>query len=149
MKAIRLLFVILTVFLVIPLTAAAGDFDWMRDFNIRAEADPSGLQARLEARFKVGETMIKTVLGNVERPAEAYVLFRLGEMSNQPMDHVISKYKDGKNKGWGVLAESLGIKPGSKEFHALKQEQDLYNDEDRDDKEKNKVKNKVKGKGIR
>lgn len=149
MKAIRLLFVILTVFLVIPLTAAAGDFDWMRDFNIRAEADPSGLQARLEARFKVGETMIKTVFGNVERPADAYVLFRLGEMSNQPMDHVISKYKDGKNKGWGVLAESLGIKPGSKEFHALKQEQDLYNDEDRDDKEKNKVKNKVKGKGIR
>ncbi len=69
MKAIRLLFVILTVFQVIPLTAAADDFDWMRGFNIRAEADPSGLQARLEARFKVGETMIETVLGNVERPA--------------------------------------------------------------------------------
>ncbi len=48
-----------------------------------------------------------------------------------------------------MLAESLGIKPGSKEFHALKQEQDLHNDEDKDDKEKNKVKNKVKGKGIR
>jgi hypothetical protein len=27
---------------------------------------------------------------------------------------------------WGVLAKSLGIKPGSKEFHALKRGQDLY-----------------------
>ena len=120
--------------------ASADDFDWMRSFNIKAEADPSGLRARLEARFQVGDIRIKTVLGNVEEPVDAYMLLRLGEMSNQPVDRVIEKYRAEKGKGWGALAKSLGIKPGSKDFHALKQGQDLYNDE-------NIGKDKVKGKG--
>jgi len=33
--------------------AAADDFEWIRDLNIRAEADPSGFRARLAARFKI------------------------------------------------------------------------------------------------
>ena len=86
------------------------------DFNIKAEADPSGLRARLEARFQVGDIKIKTVLGNVEKSVDAYMLLRLGKMSNQPIDHVIKKYKAGKGKGWGALAKSLGIKPGSAEI---------------------------------
>jgi hypothetical protein len=65
-------------------------------------------------------------------------------MSNRPIDYVIEKYKAEKGKGWGVLAKSLGIKPGSKDFHALKQGQDLYVDKDRG---KGKVKGKGKGKG--
>jgi len=44
----------------------ADDYNWMRDFNIKAEADPSGLRARLEARFQVGDIKIKAVLGSVD-----------------------------------------------------------------------------------
>ncbi len=118
----------------------AGDFDWMKDFNIRAEADSSGLRARLEARFKVGDVNIRAVLGNTDSPADAYMLLRLGEISEQPLEEVIGKYKAGKGKGWGNLAKSLGIKPGSREFHALKQGQDLYEGG-------NETKEKSKGKG--
>ena len=139
-----MLFVILLELLLVSSVASAGDFDWVKDFNIKAEADPSGFRARLEARFQVGDIEIRTVLGNVEKPADAYMLLRLGEMSNRPVAHVIEKYKAGKGKGWGVLAKSLGIKPGSKDFHALKQGQDLYDDENRG---KAKVKTKSKGKG--
>jgi len=144
MKPLKILFVILLELLLVSSVAYAGDFDWIKDFNIKAEADPSGFRARLEARFQVGDIEIRTVLGNVEKPADAYMLLRLGEMSNQPTDHVIEKYKAEKGKGWGVLAKSLGIKPGSKDFHALKQGQDLYVDKDRG---KGKVKGKGKGKG--
>ena len=142
MKLLKILFVILMDLLIVSSVASAGDFDWIRDFNIQAEADQCGFRARLGARFQVGDVEINTVLGNVEKPADAYMLLRLGEMSGQPIDHVIEKYKAEKGKGWGVLAKSLGIKPGSKDFHALKQGQGLYNDKDRG---KGKVKSKGKG----
>ena len=141
MKPLKMLFVILLELLLVSSAASAGDFDWIKDFNIKAAADPSGFRARLEARFQVGDIEIRTVLGNVEKPADAYMLLRIGEMSNKPIDYVIEKYKAKKGKGWGVLAKSLGIKPGSKDFHALKQGQDLYVDKDR-----GKAKMKSKGK---
>jgi hypothetical protein len=144
MKLQKMLFMVSVMFLLVSSSAVvvAGDFDWTRDFNIRAEADPSGFRARLAARFKIGDTQINAVLSSVERPADAYMVLRLGEMSAKPTDYVIEKYRSGKGKGWGALAKSLGIKPGSKEFHALKRGNDIYDDNDR-----GKGKGKGKGKG--
>ena len=106
---------------------AAQDFAWVNDFNIQAQADPSGFRARLAARFRIGDAAISAVIGNVASPADAYIVFRLGEMSHRPTDQVLREYKSSRGKGWGVIAKSLGIKPGSKEFHELKRSQDLYN----------------------
>lgn len=148
MEKLKNLSLILMALLIVSSTAFAGDFGWMQDLNIKAQADPSGFRARLAARFKVGDVTIKTVLDNVGEPADAYMLLRLGEMSNQPMDHVIEKYRAEKGKGWGVLARSLGIKPGSKAFHALKRGQDLYGHMNGDRGKKrpgNKGKGKAKG----
>lgn len=105
---------------------AAQDFAWVNDFNIRAQSDPSGFRARLAARFRIGDAEISAVIGNVASPADAYIVFRLGEMSGRPYDRVLQEYRSSRGKGWGVIAKSLGIKPGSKEFHALKRSQDLY-----------------------
>ena len=63
---------------------------------------------------------VNAVLSNVDSPADAYVVLRLGEMSGRSTEYVLNKHKAGKGKGWGALAKSLGIKPGSKEFKALK-----------------------------
>ncbi len=104
--------------------ASAGDFDWMNQLNITAKADPSGFKARLETRFRLGDARISAVIGNLPNPADAYMVMRLGEMSNLPPEKVAEKYKSGK-KGWGAFAKSIGIKPGSKEFHALKRGHDL------------------------
>jgi hypothetical protein len=119
-------FVLLIVFS--AAVVAAGDFDWTRDFNNRADADPSGFRTRLGDRFNVSEVQINAVLNSVGRPADAYMIFRLGEMSGMPSNYVIEKYRSQKGQGWGVIAKSLGIKPGSSEFHALKQGNDLYDD---------------------
>ena len=146
MKPQKILFMVSVVFLLFSSAAvvAAGDFDWIKDFNIRAEADLSGFRARLAARFKIGDAQINAVLSNVERPADAYMVLRLGEMSAKPADYVVEKYKSGKGKGWGALAQSLGIKPGSKEFHALKRGTDFYDDKDKGKKDRDR--DKVKGK---
>jgi len=143
MKGFRILFPVLIELLILSSVAFAGDFDWITDFNVRAESDPSGFRARLKARFRVGDMEIQTVLRSVHEPADVYILFRLGEMSNQPIDDVIEKYRTGKGTGWGAIAKSLGIKPGSRDFHALKQRQDLYDDNGKWD---GKAKGKGKGK---
>ena len=147
MKLFKILLLFSMMLLLVSSVAAAGDFDWLKDFNIQAEADPSGFRARLGARFKIGDVEIKTVFSNVEKPADAYMVLRLGEMSAHPTDYVIKQYRSGKSKGWGALAKSLGIKPGSKEFHALKNGHDLRDDKNRGDgKDKGKGKDKDKGK---
>ncbi len=140
MKLQKMLLMVSVVFLLVSSSAigVAGDFAWVKDFNIRAEADLSGFRARLAARFKIGDAQINTVLSHVEKPADAYIILRLGEMSKKTTDHVIKEYQSHKGKGWGELAKRLGIKPGSKEFHALKQGSDLYED---------RGKGKEKGKG--
>ena len=130
MKAGRFMFTGLMVFLLVSSAALAGDFDWLKDLNIKAEADPSGFRAQLAARFKIGNAEINTVISNVERPADAYMVLRLGEMSHHPTDYVITQYRSGRGRGWGVLAKSLGIKPGSREFHALKRGHDLNGSND-------------------
>jgi hypothetical protein len=146
MKLQKMLLIVSVVSLLLlsAVVVAAGDFGWMSDFNIRAEADPSGFRAGLAARFRIGDAQINAVLSNVERPADAYMVFRLGEMSEKPTDYVIERYRSEKGKGWGALAKSLGIKPGSKEFHALKRGNDIYHDTDKD---KGKGKDKSRGKG--
>jgi hypothetical protein len=122
---------------------AAGDFDWTKDFNIRAEAGPDGFRTQLSTRFKKGNAEVNVVLGNVDRPADAYMVLRLGEMSGKPLDYVLEQYRAQKGKGWGVLAKNLGIKPGSPEFKALKTGHDLNG---KANKGKGKKKNKGKGK---
>ncbi len=107
-------------------TAFAGDFDWLQQLNIQAQNDPSGFRAQLGARFKIGNAEVSTVIGNVQQPADAYMMFRLSEMSGQPIRVVQERYYAEKGKGWGAMAKSLGIKPGSKEFHALKRGHDLH-----------------------
>ncbi len=116
---------LMVVLVLVAGTAFAGDFDWLKQLNIQAQSDPSGFKATLGARFKIGNTEVSTVLSNVQQPADAYMMLRLSEMSHQPVQVVQQQYNAGKGKGWGALAKSLGIKPGSKEFHALKNGHDL------------------------
>jgi hypothetical protein len=145
MKTLRIVLTVVLVSLLAAPLAIAGDFDWIRDFNVQAQADPSGFRAKLATRFQIGDARIDAVIGNVSKPADAYMVLRLGEMSHHPPEYVLSKYKAEKKKGWGALAKSLGIKPGSAEFHALKRGQDLYGPGDGKGGGKGKGKGKDKG----
>jgi hypothetical protein len=130
MKALKMMLTGLLMLLFVSSAALAGDFDWLKDLNVKAEVDPSGFRAQLATRFKIGNAEINTIISNVKQPADAYMVLRLAEMSHQRTDHVIKQYRSGKGQGWGVLAKSLGIKPGSKEFHALKRGHDLHDSSD-------------------
>jgi hypothetical protein len=126
MKLFKILLIASMALVIVSSAAIASDFGWTRDFNIQAQADPSGFRARLATRFNLGDVQVKTVLSNFDSPADAYLMLRLGAMSGRSTDYVVEKYRNNKGTGWGALAKSLGIKPGSEEFHALKRGHDLH-----------------------
>jgi hypothetical protein len=108
--------------LLIPLQAVADDFGSFLDkINVHARADLGGFRAELSATFGTSETKIDGLLKIASEPADAYMLLRIGELSRQPLDRVVTEYRSHRGKGWGVIAKNLGIQPGSSEFHALKQ----------------------------
>lgn len=108
-------------------TASAGEFGWIDDLNVVAKADATGFRAKLAARFRIGDAKIKAIIKDVSKPSDAYMVLRLGEISRRPVSEVMTEYRANRKKGWGVMARGLGIKPGSREFHALKRGHDMDN----------------------
>ena len=54
-------------------------------------------------------------------PGDVYYAAALAYQARRPLNDVARLYEtEGKGKGWGVVAQRMGIKPGSAEFHALK-----------------------------
>lgn len=125
MKRFCILNVLLLISIALPFAANAGDFDWLNNLNVKAEADASGFQVTLATRFRIGDVEVEAVISSADKPADAYMILRLGELSHRPIEEVIKVYQSDRNKGWGVMAKNLGIKPGSREFHALKRGHDL------------------------
>lgn len=101
-------------------TAHASLDDFLSRVNLQARADMNGFAVQVSAQFGVPEAQVRVVLGKTSSAADAFMIFQLGQWSRQPIDKVYSIYQKGKGRGWGALAQELGIKPGSPEFHALK-----------------------------
>ena len=53
-------------------------------------------------------------------PADVYMIGEMAQLSGRPFADVASRFDANRGRGWGVIAKDLGIKPGSAQFHALK-----------------------------
>jgi hypothetical protein len=117
----HLIFFSLVFFLLSPLAAFAGGLeDFLSNVNVQARIDLPGFSAKISNQFGVPVTQVQAVVRTVREPADAFMVFQLGQFSGRPPEKVMDVYSRGKGKGWGVIAKELGIKPGSAEFHALK-----------------------------
>ncbi len=130
----------------------AEDYGWMKVLNTEAGSNLEKFKARVADRFNVDAEEVDKVMEGIKNPADAYMIFKYGEMASKSSGEVMEKYKSKKNKGWGALAKSLGIKPGSDEFHELKKGHDMGNHETMEESKKkkepkSKKKGKIKGKG--
>ena len=131
MRIFRILAGVLLVSVASISSSSASDFDWVDSLNVMAKADSSGFSVRLATRFHIGDAQIQTVIGNVGSPSDAYMVLRLGELSHRPINEVITVYHSQPKNAWGAMAKALGIKPGSREFHALKRGHDMDDGHDR------------------
>lgn len=94
---------------------------YIRSVNIGAEGNIGGFKTELGARFGVSGSHLDLVFRSVDSPADAAVLLWIGECTGSPVQRVLQTYRERKGQGWGAVAKSLGIKPGSAAFHALKE----------------------------
>jgi len=117
----RIVLTLLVAILVtVPGVAAASLDSFLGSVNAQARVDLPGFHAKVSAQFGVPVPQVEAVLARVATPADAFMVFQLGQMAHRPPETVIHTYQAHKGKGWGVIAKELGIKPGSREFHALK-----------------------------
>lgn len=116
----RIILAALSLFLFAGTAFAGGLESFLNTVNIEARADMSGFSAKLSAQFGVPEVQVRAVVGAVREPADAFMCLQLGQWTQKQPEQVVQVYKANQGKGWGVIAKSMGIKPGSAEFHALK-----------------------------
>ena len=53
-------------------------------------------------------------------PGDVYYAGALAQVIGRPCRYVVQEWERDHGQGWGVIAQRLGIKPGSAEFHRLK-----------------------------
>jgi hypothetical protein len=109
------------IFILLLSTVSHADLDiFLSSLNVQAKADLGGFNVKLSAQFNVPLPEVDAVVKAVDTSADAFMCFQLSKMTAKSPDVVVQVYKTNKGKGWGAIAKELGIKPGSPEFHALK-----------------------------
>lgn len=53
-------------------------------------------------------------------PGDVYYACAIAQVIGRPCRYVVDEWDRDHGQGWGVVAQRLGIKPGSAEFHRLK-----------------------------
>jgi hypothetical protein len=53
-------------------------------------------------------------------PGDVYYACSIASITGRPCRSVVEEWERDHGKGWGVMAQRMGIKPGSAEFHRLK-----------------------------
>ncbi len=92
----------------------------LNELNVSAKLDLGSFSAEVTLQWGTPAAQVNAALSQGLQPAEVYFAASLAKLSGKSLDLVISTYKKDKKAGWGAVAKSLGIKPGSKEFKMLK-----------------------------
>lgn len=114
---------LLTALTLVLLTAGVARADlnaYLDRVDVSASADLGAFRTQLGTHFEASDAQLDLVFRSVERPADAAVCLWLGRHSGRPIATVLREYRTHRGQGWGRLAQSLGIKPGSADFKALK-----------------------------
>lgn len=103
----------------------ASDYAWRLTLNLRAQTDPYGYRYGLMNRFIISEPMVMSILNRVYEPADAYMIFRLAELSGYSAEYVLCVYYERRHYGWNDIAYALGIGVSREDFIVLKQYHDM------------------------
>ena len=106
-----------------PFNTGDSEFDAdLGKINADAKLDFGAFKTNLALSYDISDQKIDYMSITVKmEPAEIYLALELSKLSRKSIDQVVEVYKVNKAKGWGVIAKELGIKPGSPEFHNLKE----------------------------
>ena len=103
----------------------ASDFEWRLSLNLRAQSDPYGYRYGLMHRFGRDESHVMSILNRVYEPADAYMVFRLAELSGFSPEYVLGVYHDRRHYGWHDIASVLGIHSDRHDFIFFREHHDM------------------------
>jgi hypothetical protein len=93
----------------------------LRDVNVFATGSSHDFVDNVVVSFGAPRLLVQDLY--VTRrwaPGDIYYACALASMLRRPCGEIVDIYERDHGQGWGVIAQRLGIKPGSAEFHALK-----------------------------
>lgn len=120
MQLIRLLIVVVLLLGCLENNALADLNIFINSLNDRAYASPLEYNNQLSSQFGMPQPQVASLLRSVAVPGDAFMVLQLSRMLGLPYERVLQTYNADRGRGWGNIAKDLGIKPGSAEFHALK-----------------------------
>ena len=92
----------------------------LKSVNHQALSDIDNFNARLSRQFGIPVPNVEAIVNSVPHPEDAFMILHLSQMAHLEPTEALHRYQRNKGRGWGEMAQDMGIKPGSAEFHALK-----------------------------
>ncbi len=93
----------------------------LNQINVDAKLDIKAFHSNLSVSYNVTQKKLDYMSTSLHmEPAEIYFALEVSKVSKKPLDDVIKVYSADKERGWGYIAKQVGVKPGSPEFHQLK-----------------------------
>jgi len=88
--------------------------------NQAGEEDLEGLLTKLSVEFNVDVVVLQDLSTQGYAPGEIWLALEISQATEKPLAEAILLADGVEGHGWGILAQTIGIAPGSTEFHALK-----------------------------
>lgn len=94
----------------------------LNELNTNAKLDMKGFKAEMNVSFNCGNQAVDELMVKMNNnPADVFMLLQIAFQMKKSHDVILASYNRHKVKGgWGAVAKEMGIKPGSPEFHAMK-----------------------------
>lgn len=104
-----------------PRTGDAWVDTQLGDMNVYARGNTDGFIDDVVVSFGAPRYLVREyVVDRHWAPGDVYYACALAYQLHRPCDVVLRDYEKNHGQGWGVIAQRMGIKPGSAAFHALK-----------------------------
>ena len=94
---------------------------WLNDINRYGGRYQQPFVDEMVRYYGAPRDLVTTLLG--ERgwaPGDVYYACAIAQIIGRPCRYVADEWQQERGEGWGALAQRLGIKPGSPQFHRLK-----------------------------
>jgi hypothetical protein len=107
-------------------TPNTGDRDLdavLSNLNVEAGVQVDAFVSELSISYSLPKVQIEDLVYKTRMPfGDVFVSVWLASSMKKPLSVVVKEYEINKDKGWGLTAKNLGIKPGSDAFHSLKKD---------------------------
>jgi hypothetical protein len=95
----------------------------LSNLNVEAGVHVDAFVSELSISYAVPKVQIEDLVYKMRMPfGDVFLSVWLASSMKKPISAVVKEYDGNKDKGWGVMAKNLGMKPGSDAFHSLKKD---------------------------